>query len=174
MNHDRATKNKNAKPLESETLYIPPEVEVCLFGLEDDLGQFLKHELMMRKIPNFSPMQKLFSPLNGQALLHLADGLRPRAFLNCIDDPKIIVNLCECCVKYSTRFIHMGKKQTDIPELFAIHNFSCIKYDEVEVKMVKYVMDHLDHIVGFHEYKNHDFVAAPKNLYGSRLDKYKE
>ena len=163
---DELDKNiaKNPLPLESSMLYIPPEVEVCLFGLEDRLGQFLKHELMMRKIPNFSPMQNIFSPQHGFALLHLAEGLRPRTFLNCIDDPKIIVNLCECCVKYDTRFIHMGKKQTDIPELFAIHNFAIIKYDEPEVKMVKYVMDHLDHIMGFHEYKDHDFTVAPKNI----------
>ena len=160
--------------MDSSMLHIPSEVEVCLFGLEDDLGQFLKHELMMRKIPNFSPMQPLFSPSHTEALLHLADGLRPRAFLNCIDDPKIIVNLCECCVKYDTRFIHMGKKQTDIPKLFAIHNFACIEYDEAEIKMVKYVMDHLEHIVGFHEYKNHDFTITPKSLYGDRFDKYKE
>ena len=73
-------------------MYIPPEVEVCLFGLEDDLGQFLKHELVTRKISNFSPTEHLFNPRHGELMLHLADGLRPRAFLNCIDDPQILVD----------------------------------------------------------------------------------
>ena len=138
-------------------LYIPPEIEICLFGLEDKLGQFLKHELVMRKIPNFSPTEQLFNPRHADLMLHLIDGIRPRAILNCVDDPQIIVNMCEACVKYDTRFIHLGKKQTDIPKLFTIHNFASVKYDEPEAKMVKYIMDNIDHLIGFHEYKDQKF-----------------
>lgn len=65
--------------------------------------------------------------------------------------------MCEACVKYDTRFIHLGKKQTDIPKLFTIHNFASIKYDEPEVRMVKYIMDNIDHLIGFHEYKDQKF-----------------
>ena len=141
-------------------LYIPPEVEVCLFGMEDNLGQFLKHELMMRKIPNFSPTERLFNPRHGELMLHLIDGLLPKAVLNCIDDPQIIVNMCECCVKYGTRFIHIGRKQTDIPKLFAIHNFASIQYDEPDIKMVKKIIDNIDHVIGFHKYENHKFTTT--------------
>ena len=141
-------------------MYIPPEVEVCLFGMEDKLGQFLKHELVTRKIPNFSPTENLFNPRHGELMLHLADGLRPRAFLNCIDDPQILVNLCECCVKYDTRFIHMGKKNADIPKLFNIHNFASFEYDEPEIEMIKKIMNNLDHVVGFHSYKQGKFTTT--------------
>ena len=144
--------------MSSDALHIPPEVEICLFGLEDDLGQFLKHELVMRRIPNFSPTERLFNPRHTELLFHLVDGIRPRCMLNCIDDPLIITNMGEACVKYKTRFIHMGRKQTDLPKLFNIWNFASIKYDEPEIKMVKHIMDNIDHIRGFHEYKNHKFV----------------
>lgn len=144
--------------MNSNVLHIPPEVEVCLFGLEDKLGQFLKHELVTRQISNFSPTERLFNPRHGDLLLHLVDGIHPRCLLNCIDDPKIIINMCEASVKYGTRFIHMGKKQTDLPKAFKIHNFASIKYDEPEISMVKHVMNNIDHMVGFHEYKNHKFT----------------
>ncbi len=53
----------------------------------------------------------------------------------------------------------MGKKHTDIPKMFSIHNFASIQYDEPDIAMVKKVMDNLDHVIGFHTYKEGKFTT---------------